>query len=162
YWTSPIIDTKNNPPAPNTVDTAPSMVYSDHVPATPGDTGKITPAPWVPFTRAGCTVGDFSTANMVLGNPTVDIPPFFGAGSAEAMETAANPDPFKDVQVAKYVGEAIHCAQGDTLCSSSSRPLTDSLPTEPNGYNGYQALFGAQYIAPAIGGGANQFHNGYR
>ncbi len=27
-----------------------------------------TPAPWVPFTRAGCTVGDFSTANMVLEN----------------------------------------------------------------------------------------------
>src|SRR6478752_542861 len=37
YWTSPIIDTKNNPPNPtfaNTTDTTPSMVYSDKVPAT--------------------------------------------------------------------------------------------------------------------------------
>jgi hypothetical protein len=66
YWTSPIIDTKTNPPFPNPIDTAPSMVYSDHVPATSGDTSRVTPAPWVPFTRAGCTVGDFSTANMVL------------------------------------------------------------------------------------------------
>src|SRR5262245_21818555 len=28
YWTSPIIDTKSNPPVPNTKDAAPSMVYS--------------------------------------------------------------------------------------------------------------------------------------
>jgi hypothetical protein len=124
--------------------------------------GGVTPAPWVPFTRAGCTVGDFSTANMVLENPAVDVPTVFGAGSPEAQETAADPDPFKDVEVAKYVGEAIHCAQGAAICADSSRPLTDSLPTEPGGYNGYQALFGAKYIAPAIGGGANVFHNGYR
>src|SRR3954447_15320843 len=65
YWTSPIIDTKTNPPFANTVDTAPSMVYSSQVPTTGAGTSKITPAPWVPFTRAGCTVGDFSTANMV-------------------------------------------------------------------------------------------------
>src|SRR5262245_60548953 len=64
YWTSPITDTKTNPPVPNPVDTAPSMVYSDRVPAAAGDTSRITPAPWVPFTRAGCTVGNFSTANM--------------------------------------------------------------------------------------------------
>ena len=58
-----------------------------------GDTSKITPAPWVPFTRAGCTVGDFSTANMVLENATVDVPTVFGANSAEAAETAANSGP---------------------------------------------------------------------
>src|SRR3954447_11687923 len=118
YWTSPIIDTKTNPPFANTTDTAPSMVYSDKAPAG-GDTSKITPAPWVPFTRAGCTVGDFSTANMVLENATVDVPTVFGTGSPEAVETAANPDPFKDVQVAKYVGEAIHCTPGEALCASS-------------------------------------------
>ena len=165
YWTSPIIDTKNNPPNPtfaNTTDTAPSMVYSDKVPATGADTSKVTPAPWVPFTRAGCTVGDFSTANMVLENPSVDVPTVFGASSPEAAETAANTDPFKDVQVAKYVGEAIHCASGETLCASSSRAVADSLPTEPGGYNGFQAIFGAKYIAPAIGGGSNTVHNGYQ
>ncbi|HEY5660540.1 MAG TPA: hypothetical protein VIR59_07115 [Gaiellaceae bacterium] len=155
YWTSPIIDTKTNPPFANPIDTAPSMVYG-------GTSNKITPAPWVPFTRAGCTVGDFSTANMVLENAAVDVPTVFGAGSPEAAETAANPDPFKDVQVAKYVGEAIHCAQGAAICASSPRPVADLLPDEPGGYSGYQALFGAQYMAPAVGGGPNQFHNGFR
>jgi hypothetical protein len=153
YWTSPIIDTKTNPPVANTVDTTPSMAYAG---------GGVTPAPWVPFTRAGCTVGDFSTANMVLENAAVDVPTVFGASSPEAVETASNPDAFKDKQVAEYVGEAVHCAQGDTTCASSSRPVDDQLPTEPGGYNGYQALFGAKYIAPAIGGGPNHFHNGYR
>ena len=162
YWTSPIIDTKTNPPFANPIDTAPSMVYSDRVPAAGAGTSKITPAPWVPFTRAGCTVGNFSTANMVLENSAVDVPTVFGAGSAEASETAANPDPFKGIQTARYIGEAVHCAQGATICSSSSRPVADVLPTEPGGYNGYQALFGAKYIAPAIGGGPNHFHGTYR
>jgi hypothetical protein len=162
YWTSPIIDTKTTPPFANTTDTAPSMVYSDHVPATAGDTGKVTPAPWVPFTRAGCSVGDFSTANMVLENAAVDVPTVFGATSPEAIQTAADPDRFKDKEVAQYVGEAIHCAQGDSICASQPRVVDDKLDTEPGGYNGYQALFGANYIAPAIGGGANQSHNGYQ
>src|SRR6478609_3219848 len=61
-WTSPVVDTKNPPTAGH--DATPSMVYSRRVPARIGDTSRITPAPWVPFTRAGCTVGDFSTANM--------------------------------------------------------------------------------------------------
>ena len=38
--------------------------------------------------------------------------PCSAPNSPEAMETAADPDKFKDVEVAKYVGEAIHCAQG--------------------------------------------------
>jgi hypothetical protein len=160
YWTSPIIDTKPLVPAPNPVDTAPSMTYSDTVPAS-GTPNRVTPAPWVPFTRAGCTVGDFSTANMVLENAAVDVPTVFGAGSPEAVETAANPDRFKDIQVAEYVGEAIHCAQGAAICANSPRAVADSLPDEPGGYDGYQALFGAKYIAPAIGGGANQTHDGF-
>ena len=161
YWTSPIIDTKPLVAAPNTVDTAPSMTYSDTVPAS-GPPNRITPAPWVPFTRAGCSVGDFSTANMVLENAAVDVPTVFGAGSPEAAQTAADPDRFKDVEVAQYVGEAVHCAQGAAICANSSRAVPDSLPTEPGGYDGYQALFGAKYVAPAIGGGANVSRNGYQ
>ncbi len=153
YWTSPIIDTKTNPPAPNPVDSTPTMASAS---------GGVTPAPWVPFTRAGCSVGDVSTANMVLENAAGDVPTVFGAGSPEAAETAANPDPFKDVQVAEYVGEAVHCAAGDAICSGSAHHVADLLPSEPGGYNGFQALFGAKYIAPAIGGGANVFHHGYR
>ncbi|HEY6961960.1 MAG TPA: hypothetical protein VI408_08755 [Gaiellaceae bacterium] len=161
YWTSPIIDTKTTPPVPNPVDTAPSMAYSATVPAKAGAT-TITPAPWVPFTRAGCSVGDFSTANMVLENAAGDVPTVFGANSSEAQQTAADKDKFKDVEVAQYVGEAVHCAQNDPICTTAQRPVADVLPTEPGGYNGYQALFGAKYIAPQIGGGANVSHNGYQ
>jgi hypothetical protein len=160
YWTSPVIDTKPSVPAASTVDPAPSMTYSDTVPAS-GTPDRVTPAPWVPFTRAGCTVGDFSTANMVLENPAVDVPTVFGAGSPEATQTANDPDRFKDVEVAQYVGEAIHCAQGAAMCADSPRPVADTLSTEPGGYTGYQALFGAKNIAPAVGGGPNMSHNGY-
>ncbi len=111
YWTAPVSDTAN-PPTPGH-DTTPSMVYSDTVPATPGATDRQTPAPWVPFTRAGCTVGDFSTANMVLENVPRDLPAVFGPNSPEAAQAAADPDPFKDAEVADYIGEAVHCAQGD-------------------------------------------------
>src|SRR5262245_59961104 len=160
YWTSPVFNSATK--AASTTDSSPSMVYAAKAPANGNAPNKTAPAPWVPFTRAGCTVGDFSTANMVLENTSPDIPTVFGAGSPEAQETAANPDPFKGIQTARYIGEAIHCAQGATICSSQSRPVTASLPTEPGGYNGYQALFGAKYIAPAIGGGADIFHNGHR
>jgi hypothetical protein len=160
YWTSPIIDTHPSVPIPNPVDSAPSMTYSDTTPAS-GPPNRITPAPWVPFTRAGCDVGDFSTANMVLENAAVDVPTVFGAGSPEAVQTASDPDRFKDVEVAQYVGEAVHCAQGSAICANSPRAVPDSLPTEPRGYNGYEALFGAKYVAPAIGGGANVTHDGF-
>jgi hypothetical protein len=120
----------------------------------------VTPAPWVPFTRAGCDVGDFSTANMVLENAAVDVPTVFGASSPEAQETAANPDRFKDIQVAEYVGEAIHCASGSAICANSQHSVADSLPDEPGKYESFSALFGAKYIAPVIGGGSKSDANG--
>jgi hypothetical protein len=137
------------------------MTYSDTVPAS-GPPNRVTPAPWVPFTRAGCTVGDFSTANMVLENAAVDVPTVFGPDSPEAQQTAADPDRFKDVEVAQYVGEAIHCAQGSAICADSPRAVPDSLPDEPGGYDSYQGVFGAKYVAPAIGGGPNVSHDGYQ
>jgi hypothetical protein len=155
YWTSPIMDTKApGPPVPNPVDPAPSMVTTN---------GSITPAPWVPFTRAGCAVGDFSTANMVLENPG-DIATVFGANSPEAQETNANTgDSFRDKQVAEYIGEAVHCPTGASICTANARNVDDLLPNEPGGYTGFKALFGAKYISPAIGAGTpNVFHHGYR
>jgi hypothetical protein len=171
YWTSPVVDTKNPPTAGH--DTTPSMVYSDKVPARAGDTSRITPAPWVPFTRAGCTVGDFSTANMVLENAAGDLPTVFGANSPEVAQYNADPDSFKDAEIADYIGEAVHCAKGAAICANaqavkegqttaSPSAVPDRLPTEPGGYNGFQALFGARYVNPQIGGGPNVFHNGYR
>ncbi|MGH8861090.1 MAG: hypothetical protein ACRDVG_07620, partial [Jatrophihabitantaceae bacterium] len=172
YWTSPVNDTAGTTAAGH--DTTPTMVYSDTVPAS-GAPNCITPAPWVPFTRAGCSVGDFSTANMVLENTKVDMPTVFGPSSPEVAQLNADTsDSFKDIEVADYVGEAVHCARGDAVCadaqavkfgqtSPSPTAVADSLPTEPGGYHGYQALFGARYIAPQLGAGTpNLTHNGYQ
>jgi hypothetical protein len=170
YWTSPVFDTKSPPTAGH--DTTPSMVYSDTVPAS-GAPNRITPGPWVPFTRAGCSVGDFSTANMVLENTGIDLPTAFGPSSPEVAQAAADPDGFKDAEVADYIGVAVHCAQGDAICANAQAvkfgqtsptpsAVADKLPTEPGGYSGYQALFGARYVAPQIGGGTpNVTHDGF-
>ena len=170
YWTSPVADTRRPPTAGH--DATPTMSYSPTVPAT-GPTGAQTPAPWVPFTRAGCSVGDFSTANMVLENTNPDLGTVFGPNSPEVQQNNADSDPFKDAEIADYIGVAVHCAQGDTICADaqgvkfgqtdpSPTAAPDALPTEPGGYDGYQGLFGARYIAPQLGAGTpNLTHNGY-
>src|SRR5580704_9385211 len=79
YWTDPVFDTKNPPSAGH--DTNPNMVYSPVPPATaahPVAPDTVTPAPSVPFTRAGCDVGQVASANAVLENTAVDIPKVFG------------------------------------------------------------------------------------
>ncbi|NJC68650.1 alkaline phosphatase family protein [Planosporangium thailandense] len=162
YWTSPVYNSAANAVS-GTEPTTPSMVYSPTVPAKPGATGTITPAPWVPFTRAGCSVGDFSTANMVLENTNLDIPTVFGADSPEAQQNAADPDTYKNVEAAQYTGEAVHCARTDNACNSAQRAVADQLPTEPGGYQGYRALFGYRYVGPLVTGGkANLVRNGYQ
>src|SRR5262249_9400125 len=93
YWTDPIFDTAN--PPTNGHDPNPSMVYSATPPATttPAPTpNTITPAPWVPFTRASCDFGAVGTANIELENTAVDIPKVFGPNSPEAQQLAADPD----------------------------------------------------------------------
>jgi hypothetical protein len=159
YWTSPVYNSAAGAVS-STEPTTPSMVYSPTVPAHAGATSTITPAPWVPFTRAGCTVGDFSTANMVLENTNVDIPQVFGANSPEAADNNADTG-FKDKTTAKYVGEAVHCAKTDTACMNAQRAVDDALPTEPGGYTGYKGLFGYKYVNPLIGGQPAVTHNGY-
>src|SRR6478672_3801353 len=155
YWTSPVVDTAKPAPTPGH-DTTPTMAYSASVPATTTNTGQQTPAPWVPFTRAGCSVGNFSTANMVLENTNVDLPTVFGPNSPEVAQYNADPSSFKDPETADYVGVAVHCAQGDATCADaravkygqtapSPSAVEDSLPTEPGGYSGFQGLFGARY-----------------
>jgi hypothetical protein len=109
------------------------------------ENGGNVPAPWVPFTRAGCDVGTFSTANIVLERAPFDINKVFGAMSPQAMESILD-------QNTAFIGEAIHCAQGSALCGAGSNAVSDLLPDEPLGYSGFSALFGAKYVAPAIGG----------
>ena len=137
YWTDPIFDPTNHP-----TDTTFNMLTAD---------GHNAPAPWVPFTRAGCNVGGVGTANIELENIATDIPTVFGSGSPEAQEVASS-DKAGQPAFGDFVGIAIHCASGASLCGSSPNARQDRLPDEPGGYHGYQALFGHKYVAPAIGG----------
>jgi hypothetical protein len=151
------------------LDSFPNMPYSPKVPAA-GSPPSTPPAPWVPFTRAGCNVGDASTANMVLENTNPDIRNFFGVGSPEDQQTQADPDSFKDQETNDYLGVGVHCAAGDAFCANamaikygqttpSHTAVTDSLPNEPGGYTGYQALFGHKYLTPQLAQAANSGQN---
>jgi hypothetical protein len=175
YWTDPIFDTAKTPNAGH--DTNPSMVYSPTPPATtspPPKPDTVTPAPWVPFTRAGCDVGDVATVNQELENSSVDIPKVFGASSPEAQQLAADTDSFKDAETADYIGLAVHCARDNRFCANaqavkfgqtapSHSAVTDALPDEPGGYTGFQGLFGHRYIAPELGAGTDSLsHHGYQ
>jgi hypothetical protein len=132
YWTSPLFD-----PGGSTTDTTPEMI---------NENGKIAPAPWVPFARAGCDFGAVATANTILENTLIDIPIVFGPDSEEAAEVKANPGQ----GFADFVGIGVHCAQGSALCAASSHARPDLLPDEPGGYSGFSGLFGAKYVNPVI------------
>jgi len=108
---------------------------------------------------------------MVLENVNPDLQNVFGAGSPEVNQLNADTgDPFKDAEVADYVGLAVHCAQGDSFCSTargvkfgqttaSPTAVTDSLPDEPGGYTGFQAVFGHRYLQPQLAQAANSGGN---
>src|SRR6266540_6573953 len=133
YWTAPLFD-----PAPaGQTDFTPEMI---------NENGKIAPAPWVPYTRAGCDVGAVATANTILENTAIDIPTVFGPDSPEADEVAKDPGQ----AFADFVGIGVHCAQGSSLCSAANNGKADLLPDEPNGYSGFNGLFGAKYVNPLI------------
>jgi hypothetical protein len=116
------------------------------------------PAPWVPYTRAGCDFGAVAMADMEVENTGSDLSTIFGAGSPQTTD----PNAF-----ANYEGVAIHCSQADSagsgLCASANGGYADNLPSEPNTdgtpapqntnpattspyYTGYNALFGSKYV----------------
>ncbi|MCQ4041251.1 hypothetical protein ACFOSC_07740 [Streptantibioticus rubrisoli] len=132
YWTDGVADSST----PTPTDTAPTMVGQD---------GKIAPAPWAAYTKAGCDFGSVSTANTVLENTGVDINKVFGANSPEAAEAKADPS----LATTDYLGIGIHCAKHSALCAKG-HTNSDLLPDEPGGYHGYQALFGAKNVDPVI------------
>ena len=100
------------------LDAFPNQPYSANVPAF-GAPPSTPPAPWAPFTKAGCDVGDVSTANMVLENVSPDLQNVFGAGSPEVNQLNADTTAFKNQESADYVGLAVHCAQADSFCSTA-------------------------------------------
>jgi hypothetical protein len=224
------------------------------------DTGLTTPAPWVPYTRAGCDVGGVSTANIELENnnavtisggptplavavtspatttnikvnstsgfhagdtitidpgpdadtpgpnqetaviaaggvgtggaggtgltltapltkthaagvavygsfvtdPAGDLTTVYGAGSPEWKEgrnsqLALSGTALRTLALTDFVGIAIHCAQNttnpaNTCATNPAHAKSDPLPDEPGGYSGFQGIFGAKYVNPAIGG----------
>ncbi len=140
YWTDSVAAT-NTPTVPNMV--------------TP--TGANAPAPWVPYTRAGCDFGAVATANTVLENAnttaTGDITKVFGPGSDEFDQVnadRASSDPAVRARPqADFVGYAIHCAQDSATCADGE---PDVLPDEPGGYSEFNGLFGAQQIDPLLTG----------
>jgi hypothetical protein len=126
YWTDVLADGKYQMLAPN---------------------GHNAPAPWVPFTRAGCDVGAFSIANIEFENITSDINNVFGATSPQAREAKTSPAK----AVADFEGIIVHCAKGSALCAQNSAP--DILKDEPGGYTGFTALYGNVNVQPQISPG---------
>jgi len=110
------------------------------------ENGKIAPAPWVPFTRAGCDFGAVATANTILENTAIDIPTVFGPNSPEAAEVVSN----AGQAFADFVGIGVHCAQNSAICGASAHSRPDMLADEPGGYNNFNGLFGAAYVNPII------------
>jgi hypothetical protein len=160
YWTAP-------PSVPG--DPYPNQPYSATVPAA-GSAPATPPAPWVPFTRAGCDFGGVSTANLELENTNPDLQNFFGINSPEVEQLNADPDHFKDQETNDYVGLAVHCAQNDAFCTSaqavkfgqntpSPTATADVLPNEPGGYNNFQAVFGSKYLTSQLDQAANSGDN---
>jgi hypothetical protein len=151
YWTD-LVDDTGSPPA----DPLPNMVN--------GDTGtpRNAPAPWVPYTRAGCDFGAAAVANVVLENtgtgPNGDMTKVFGQGSEEwneavASNTAPAATAARALAQTDFVGMAIHCGAGGGICKDNPKARPDLLPDEAGGYNGYLGLFGAKYVNPAINDG---------
>jgi arylsulfatase A-like enzyme len=116
------------------------------------DGQATTPAPWLTYTYAGCDVGGVSAANIELENtstaPAGDMTRVFGAGSPEWTE--ANADRTK--AQADFVGIAIHCALGSSLCDTPNARADDETIAAGSS-NGRSALFGARYVNPAIAHG---------
>ena len=130
--------------------------------------GVNTPAPWAAFTRAGCDFAGVGSADMEFENDTSDIKNVYGASSPQyafgnwSYNTAYDQynDAGSDLGETDYEGLAIHCSLADSqpghLCGAANGGAPDVLPDEPGGYNGYNALYGAENIDPILTGKPDQ------
>ncbi|MBV8430016.1 MAG: hypothetical protein JO244_02560 [Solirubrobacterales bacterium] len=151
YWTDPVSSSDKNY---EMIFGGPSATGSDN----------NTPAPWVPFTRAGCDFAGIGSANMEFENDTKDVSNVFGSGSPQAAlgnwsyNTAYQKyDAGSNLGVTDFEGLAIHCSLADSApggrCANGK---SDVLPSEPGGYLGYNALFGALAVNPVLTGQQDQ------
>jgi hypothetical protein len=134
-----------------------TAMSADGKPEMLNESGKTFPAPWAPFTRAGCDVGGFSIANLEFESLPADVRTVFGIGSPEDAavsaalalpRTPANA-PARQAPNTDYLGVAVHCAKDSPICNNS-HARADALPDEPNGYANFKALFGNVNVAPVI------------
>ena len=142
YWTAPLFDPAGPPfpPAAQT-DLTPEMI---------NENGKVAPAPWVPYTRAGCDVGQVATANTVLENTGIDVATVFGPGSPEAIQAMPTIPASLERRRSPTTSESACTARRTRRSAQPARPRPDLLADEPGGYNGYKGLFGAKYVDPVI------------
>ena len=129
YWTDLTDDV--NTPADSTRTTTWSTADSG--------IAKNAPAPWVPYTRAGCDWGATALANVVLENtgtgPAGDMTKVFGSGSPEWNEAvASNAAPTgtaaRNLAQTDFVGLAIHCAQNrSSICPGTRTRRPTRYPT---------------------------------
>ncbi len=138
YWADPIVDYTTPKSAP----------VGDATPTMAGRDGGVAPAPWVPYSRAGCNFGTVAEANTDLENTVPDVPLVFGAHSAEARE-AENPK-LQNKAAADFEGLVVHCGRGSATCSRAHGGRPDKLTDEPGGYHGFSALYGSRFIQPVI------------
>jgi hypothetical protein len=137
YWADPIVDYNTGLASTPVGNSTPTMVNSQ---------GRMAPAPWVSYTRAGCNFGTVAAANTELENTLPDVALVYGKNSPQAKE-AGNPS-LQNKATADFMGLAVHCARASAACAHGSRP--DVLPDEPGGYNGYRALYGNVAVQPVI------------
>src|SRR5947209_8620493 len=110
YWTDPI--TAGGPP---------NMVT---------DTGANAPAPWVPYTSAGCDFGAVATANTVLENGNA----VFVSGGPTALQVAVNPGDtvLKVGSVSGFgVGKAVNIGGTDPESGTIAAIASDTLGGGP-------------------------------
>jgi hypothetical protein len=136
----------------------------------PGDTTNVfttqsqngavnPPAPWEPFTEAGCDVGAVSATGFVLENASSAADE---STSSVTFGTGSPPGTPNDE------GLAVHCANPavnpNTICTlagsdSDVKTVPDTLSGDP-GYTGYSVMFGNRFIAPAINDRLNNQNTG--
>jgi hypothetical protein len=105
-----------------------------------------------PLTNGHGTGASFTVYTV---DPTGDMTKVFGESSPEWIEGRnAQVAPSGTAAAAKaltdFVGIGIHCSAGGGICKNDPNARDDVSPDEPTGFQG---LFGALYVNPAINGG---------
>jgi DUF971 family protein len=125
-----------------------------------GDNATITAVGTAGATGTGLTFSPALASAHAAGvqayvpNQSGDMTRVFGAGSQEWNEGrdsqfAASGTAARALAQTDFVGIAVHCALGATLCDAPTAKADDAT-TVPGSDDGYKALFGAKYVNPAI------------